>query len=403
MKDEKITFTDEMGKEHPLKKPKKGAMFVVGFLILSLVMGSLGAVGTLVIFSSNTNLKNKLGLNNLPINSTSTEKLVLEESSAFTDVAKKVSPSVVSITTTTNVQNFFGQSLGTETGGGTGFIITSDGLIATNKHVASDTNAQYTVFTSDGKEYKAKLQATDPSNDFAVLKIDASGLPVVDLGDSDSLSVGQWVVAIGNALGEFQNTVTVGVVSAKNRTITASGGTTSEQLTGLIQTDAAINPGNSGGPLVNLKGQVVGIDTAVAGNAQGIGFAIPINDAKKAIDSIKKTGTITRPMLGVRYIPLTKEIAQANSLSVNDGAWVLRGKSLSDVAVIPGSPADKAGILENDIITAVNGVKITSDNPLNKLVSNYNVGDNIELTYLRKGKEAKVKVTLTASAGTTSN
>lgn len=391
---QKVTYTDEYGQEQPLDRPKKGAWFVVFFLVLSLIMGSLGALGTVLLLSSNDNWKEKLGLQDIVPNSTKTEKLILEESSAITEAVKKVSPTVVSITTTKNVQDWFGRISEQETGGGTGFIITSDGLIATNKHVVSDQSANYTIYTADGKEYKGEIQATDPFTDFAVLKIEASGLPVVDLGNSDDLAVGQWVIAIGNALGEFQNTVTVGVISAKERKITASGGGQSERLEGLIQTDAAINPGNSGGPLINLKGQVMGINTAVAGGAENIGFAIPINTAKKAIESIKKTGKISRPMIGIRYVAITKEIAQANNLSIDHGIWVLRGKNVSDVAVIPGGPADEAGIKENDIITALNGEEITEDNSLAKILRNYNPGDEIELTILRKEKESKVKLVL---------
>jgi len=392
---EEITYTDEEGKEHQLNKPKKGAVFVVMFLILSLIMGSLGAFGTLMFVSSNSSLKAKFGLDKLNLNSTKTEKLVLEESSAITDAVKKVSPAVVSITTTQNVMDFFGRVSQQETGGGTGFIVTSDGLIATNKHVASDLSAKYKVFTSDGKEYDGKVQAQDPLNDFAMIKIEATGLPVVELGDSDNLEIGQWMVAIGNALGEFQNTVTVGVLSAKNRHITASGGGQNENLQGLLQTDTAINSGNSGGPLLNLRGQVVGINTATASNAEGISFAIPINAAKKAIESIEKTGKITRPMLGVRYISITKELAQANSLSVNQGAWVLQGNSISDVAVIPGSPADKAGIVENDIITKINNEEITENKSLSTILQNYSVGDEVTLTFLHKGSEKTAKVNLT--------
>ena len=392
---ENITYIDKDGKEKSLNShtPKRGGYFIVIFLILSLLMGVAGAFGTLYLFSAKPNLMSKLGIKDLTLPTTKTEKLVLEESSAVSDAVKKVSPAVVSISSKQNITDVFGRTL-EQTGGGTGFIITSDGLIATNKHVVSDANAKYTVYTSDGKEYEAKVKALDSLNDFAVLKIEATGLPVVDLGDSDNVDVGQWVIAIGNALGEFQNTVTVGVVSAKDRKITASGGGESEQLSGLIQTDAAVNSGNSGGPLTNLKGQVVGITTATAENAQSLGFAIPINVVKKAIDSIKKTGTIERPMIGVRYVLISKEIAKANSLSINHGAWILRGTNVSDVAVIPGSPADKAGLKENDIITKINGEEITEDNSLTKILQKYNVGDSIDLTVLRQGKEENVKLTL---------
>lgn len=400
MSEPKITYQDELEeipeekrlnrKNHPYNK---GGMFVIFCLLLAFIMGGVGGFGSTILLTTNDTLRKDLGLKDININTTKTEKLVLEESSAITDTVKKVSPAVVSISTTTDIQNYFGQTI-EEKSGGTGFIITNDGMIVTNKHVVSDEDATYTVFTADGKDYTAKVLAKDAFNDLAVIKIEATGLPTVELGDSDNNQVGQWVIAIGNALGEFTNSVTVGVVSALDRQITASGGGIAEKLEGLIQTDAAINSGNSGGPLVNLKGQVIGINTAVAGNAQSIGFALPINTTKKAIDSIKKTGKISRPMIGVRYVPITKEIAKANQLSVDYGAWVLRGSARSDVAVIPNSPADKAGIVENDIITAIDGNQINEKQSLTKLLQNYNVGDQVELTLLRKGKESTVKITL---------
>lgn len=395
MPKERITYLneEEINLSEPHKKPRRGGLFIVLFLILALVMGVVGSAGTLMLLSGNTNLRDKLGINDVSINTTKTEKLVLEESSGITDSVKKVSPAVVSISASTNITDLFGRTY-EQTGGGTGFIITNDGLIATNKHVVSDANAKYTVFTADGKDYPATIVAQDPLNDLAVIRIEATGLPVVDLGDSDNLDVGQWVVAIGNALGEFSNTVTVGVISAKDRKITASGGSTSENLEGLLQTDAAINSGNSGGPLANLKGQVIGINTAVADSAQSIGFAIPINSVKKAIDSIKKTGNIIRPMIGVRYLPITKEIAQLNDLQVDYGAWVLAGSSRGEVAVVPGSVADKAGIVENDIITKIDGQKISENNSLSKILQSYNVGDEVQLTILHKGEEKTLKLKL---------
>lgn len=392
----KIEYIGESDANEMPKKsqsPKKGGWFIVGFLIFAFIMGVAGGIGGVLLLSENSYLKEKLGLKDIAINTTKTEKLKLEESSAITDTVKKVAPAVVSISTTTNVTNIFGRSYESE-GGGTGFIITNDGLIVTNKHVVSDENTTYTVFTNDGKDYQAKILATDPFNDFAVLKIDAKGLPVVDLGDSDDLMVGQWVVAIGNALGEFDNSVTVGVISAKDRQITASGGGKAEKLEGLLQTDAAVNPGNSGGPLVNLKGQVIGINTAVA-NAENIGFAIPINVVKSAIDSIKKTGEIKRPMLGIRYLPITKEIAKINNLKVDYGALVIRGKGQGEVAVIPGSPAAKAGIEENDIILKINDEEISENKSLARILQQYKVGDEISLTILRDDKEKTVKATLT--------
>lgn len=319
------------------------------------------------------------------------EKIVLEESSAVIDAVKKVSPSVVSITTKRNIQDFFTGQILEQEGGGTGFILTSDGLIVTNKHVVDDESANYSVLASDGKTYEAQVLSRDPFNDLAVLKIDAKGLKPVELGDSNSLNTGQWVIAIGNALGEFQNTVTVGVVSAKDRQITADGQT----LEGLIQTDAAINPGNSGGPLINLAGQVVGINTAMAGGAEGIGFAINIDSVKTALDSVQETGKIVRPFLGVRYLLINKEIARSAQLSVDKGALIYRGANPADLPVVPGSPADKAGLQENDIILKINGQEINENTSLVSLLQKYKPNDTITLTVLRKGEEIQVPVTLT--------
>jgi serine protease Do len=281
-----------------------------------------------------------------------------------------------------------------EVGGGSGFIISSDGMILTNKHVVSDTSADYTVLTNDGKKYDAKVLARDPAQDLAVLKIDANDLPVVSLGDSDSIKLGQTAIAIGNALGEFRNTVSVGAISGLYRSITASGGSFgSESLQNLIQTDAAINPGNSGGPLLNLKGEVVGIDTAVASDAQNIGFAIPINQAKRDIQSVKATGSIKIPYLGVRYIAVTSDVVKSQKLSVDHGALV-RG-SQDGPAVIKGSPADKAGVQAEDIILEVNGVKVDENNALTNLVQRYNIGDTITLKIQRGDKTLDIPVTLT--------
>lgn len=394
----KLEYEDsELNPRHTIKNRR--IVLVIIVMVVSLFLGAIGGVGGVLLLSAdNSALAKKIGIkdfSNLTIPTTRTEKIVVEESSAIIDSVNKVSSAVVSITQKLTVTNVFGQSYQQE-GSGTGFIITNDGLILTNKHVASDLNATYTVVLSDGKSYDAKVQSQDPFQDLAVLKIDAKNLPVVELGDSDQLAVGQWVVAVGNALGKFDNSVTVGVVSAKNRKIDATNqnGTSGETLDGMLQTDAAINSGNSGGPLVNLKGQVIGINTAVASNAQSIGFAIPINDAKTAIESIKTTGRIIRPYLGVRYLDITPDIAKSASLPVDYGALVKAGSGITDLAVIPGSPADKAGIVENDIILEVNGDKIDQNNSLIKLVQQYKVGDEIELKVLSKGKEKTVKVKL---------
>ncbi len=396
----RIEFEDE-----DLNRPKKysrrnqSIALVIMVIVVSLLIGAIGGVGGVLLFSAdNGALAKKIGISDvssLTIPTTKTEKIVVEESNSIIDSANKVSSAVVSITQKSTVQGFFGQTY-QQSAAGTGFIITNDGLILTNKHVASDANAQYTVILADGRSFDAKVQSQDPFQDLAVLKIDAKNLPVVELGDSDQLKVGQWVVAVGNALGRFDNSVTVGVVSARNRKIEASdqNGNGSETLDDMLQTDAAINEGNSGGPLVNLKGQVVGINTAVASDAQGIGFAIPINDAKSAIESIKNTGRIVRPYLGVRYLPITPDVAKEGNLPVDYGALVKGGSKITELAVVPGSPADKAGIRENDIILEVNGDKVGENNSLIKLIQQYKVGDTVELKVLSQGKEKTVKVKL---------
>jgi S1-C subfamily serine protease len=359
-----------------------------------------------------------------------TQTVKIEEESATIDAVKKVQPAVVSIVVTQDLKNLYQQynlpyeqpffkeffkEFGIEPptskenqpqnnediekqkiGGGTGFIISSDGLILTNRHVVSYDSAAYTAITDDGKKYDAKILAIDPTNDVAVVKIDANNLPVVELGDSGSLQIGQTVIAIGYALGEYHNTVTKGVVSGLGRAITAGGiyGEAVEQLENIIQTDAAVNPGNSGGPLINLTGQVIGINTAMDVQGQLIGFAIPINDAKDDVESVKKEGKIVKPFIGIRYQIITKVIAKANNLPYEYGALVIRGSRAAEVAVIPGSPADKAGITENDIILELNGKKITEKETLAKLLRKYKVGDEITLKIYHKGEEKEVKLKL---------
>ena len=283
-----------------------------------------------------------------------------------------------------------------EVGGGTGFIITTDGMIVTNRHVVDSSDAEYTVLMNDGTKYGAAVLARDTVNDVAILKIQADTLPVLDLGDSDSIKIGQTVIAIGNSLGEFSNTVTKGVVSGINRKVVAGDSRgPSEVIEGAIQTDAAINPGNSGGPLLDLFGKVIGVNTAVSQEGQLIGFAIPINEVKSAIASVREFGRIVRPFLGVRYILISPEFAEANNITgVDHGALIVRGDARTDLAVVPGSPADKAGLVENDIILAVNGEAVTQDRGLAKALAAYKPGDTVALNVFRKGEEIEVSATL---------
>lgn len=278
-------------------------------------------------------------------------------------------------------------------GGGSGFIVSADGLILTNKHVVFDKAAEYTVFTNDGKKYAAKVLARDAMNDIALIKIEATGLKAATLGNSDSIKLGQTAIVIGNALGEFRNTVSTGVISGLARNVTAGGAEFgNETIQGVIQTDAAINPGNSGGPLLNLRGEVIGMNTAMASGAQNIGFAIPINQAKRAIESVKKTGSIKSPYIGVRYILLSEDVAKKEKLLVTEGALV-RGSS-DGPAVIKNSPADKAGVVAEDIIISLNGDKVTAEKSLSQLLQKYGVGDTATLKIKRGDKTLDVQVKL---------
>ncbi len=280
-----------------------------------------------------------------------------------------------------------------QVGGGSGFIVSTDGLVVTNKHVVSDAKADYTVFLNDGTKYPATVVARDSFQDLALLKIDATGLMPVVLGNSDSLKLGQTAIAIGYSLGEFRNTVSVGVISGLARTITASGASYgSETLQGVIQTDAAINPGNSGGPLLNLKGEVVGINVAVASGAENIGFAIPVNQVKRSIESVKRTGTIQTPYIGVRYLMLSDNIAKEQKLPATQGALV-RGTA-DGPGVIPDSPAEKSGIQAEDVVTAMNGEALTEENPLSVVIRKYNVGDTVTLTVVRGSTTLTLPLTL---------
>lgn len=348
----------------------------------------------------------------------------VEEDSAVVNVVEEVSPAVVSIVVTKDLSqyynstgpnvfpfdNFFqfgfpndyqyntseeeGENM-QKVGGGTGFIISEDGMILTNKHVVVDEEAEYTVITNDGKEHQAQVLARDPVNDIAIIKIEAENLPTIELGNSDDLKIGQSVIAIGYSLGEYANTVTTGVVSGIGRTVyagTMSG--RSEMIEQAIQTDAAINPGNSGGPLLNLDGQVIGINTAINQAGQLIGFAIPINNAKKDIESVKEFGKIVRPWLGIRYIILNERIAEVNNIEKDYGALIVRGQTVEELAIVPGSPADKAGLLENDIILEFNGVKITEERDLAKQIMKYSPGDEVEMKIYSDGEEKVVKVSL---------
>lgn len=386
-----------------------------GVVALSLIFGFLGGTaGSWYFFQSP-----KFGLNTNRQESLSQlrQTVRVEEESSVIDVVKKAGPAVVSIVVTKDLSqlpNYYFDPFGTnlfpsnpsrpdsnnsqpnlqQVGAGSGFLVSADGLILTNKHVVADEQASYTVVLSDGSKYSAKVLARDPRDDLALVKIDIQNAPFLKLADSSNLQIGQKVVAIGNSLGQYQNTVTSGIVSGIGRSITAGAGDSSEQLEGVIQTDAAINPGNSGGPLLNLSGEVVGVNTAIDREGQLVGFAIPANDALRALESFQKYKKIVRPFLGVRYLMINPEIAASEKLPKEYGALIVRGDKLTDFAVIPGSPADKAGLMENDIILEVDGKKLDKSTSLSAALKNKNVGDNVTLKVYHKGEEKLINITL---------
>lgn len=281
-------------------------------------------------------------------------------------------------------------------GGGSGFVVDPRGFILTNKHVIAETGVRYTVTMSDGASYDADVIARDPVNDIAILKIDLrAAFPVVRLGDSSSLKLGEPVLAFGNVLGILRNTVSMGIVSGLSRAVTAQADPAAppQEMRGLIQTDAAINVGNSGGPLVNLRGEAVGVNAATIQGTENIGFAIPINAAKRDLEDLRKFGRIRRPLLGLRYLTVTDDSRVKLALPVGYGAFVTREHPF-DHAVVPGTPAAKAGIKEGDIVLAWNGDKITAEKSIQDYLETSNVNEEVALTVLRRGKESIVRVTL---------
>ncbi len=325
------------------------------------------------------------------------DQRILTEESVVIDVAEVVSPSVVTVSIKTPERSVLQYDIfgglrrrvegGQEQDIGTGFVISTDGLIVTNKHVVSDTQSTYKVITKDDKEYDVKQISRDPLNDLAILKVDAKDLKPVSLGDSTNLKVGQFVVAIGTALGEFRHTVTTGVISGLGRGITAGDpfeGSV-ERLDDVIQTDAAINPGNSGGPLLNSTGQVVGVNVAIAQSAQNIGFAIPINVVKKALAEFEKSGKFaSKPFLGVQYQTISQDTALLND--VPQGAYV--------VEVVSASPAEKSGVEAGDIITKIDGEQLGSDRELSDVIGSKSVGSSVLLEVWRDKSTQKISVTL---------
>lgn len=334
----------------------------------------------------------------------------MAEQSQIIKTIKKVLPAVVTVTVSKYLnivespfsfpfEEFFlvpKKKEKMKVGSGSGFIVDPKGIVLTNRHVVADPDAEYVVILDNEKKFKAEVLARDPINDIAVLKINAKNLPTIELGDSSQLQLGQTVIAAGTVLGIFKNTVSVGVISGLSRDITAttaSGGETTK-LRGLIQTDAAINPGNSGGPLIDIDGKVIGINAAMVFLAENLGFALPINTAKKDLEELKKYKRIRQPFLGVRYVLINKELKEKYNLPSDYGALIV-SEPLEGEAVVPQGPADIAGIKEADIILEVEDKKISQENPLSDILQRLKVGDKTKLKILRKGKE----ITLIAKLG----
>ncbi len=374
----------ETSKEKITPKEHHHSMFSV--IVMSLLFGFLGGFMATNLLASN-------GLIGSIDSTAASTKIISAEGDAVSKVAQDVSPSVVSITVETAVANPFFSREFIQEGAGTGVILTEDGLILTNKHVVPEGVTSVSVILSDGTQYEdVEVIDRDPFTDVAFIQIkDVSGLTPAKLGDSNEVKVGDKAIAIGNALGQYANTVTSGIISGLGRPVIAGDGSGFDSLNNLFQTDASINPGNSGGPLVNINGEVIGLNTAVAGNAENIGFAIPINDIKSAISSVEQEGRIIKPYLGVRYISLTSDVAKALDLSVERGAYLFAS---SGPAVIPGSPADEAGLQEEDVIVKVDGQEVDERNTLSTLLGQQNVGDEVTLEVQRVNETLNIVATL---------
>jgi serine protease Do len=366
-------------------RPKKSFLKKVSAaVVIFLLATGGGALGAWAVFDQNDG-----GADGVSGAKDDGNKIVLQSEEGIAKVADEVSPSVVSIRTDNPTRR------GLVQGAGTGIVVSKDGYVMTNKHVVSEASSA-SVTTASGDIYeKVKIIGVDPLNDVAFLKIDnAKNLTPAEIGESSTLRIGQTVVAIGNSLGEYQNTVTSGIVSGLGRPVAAQSqdGSQAESLSDLIQTDAAINPGNSGGPLVNLSGQVVGINTAVASDAQGIGFAIPVNAVKGILEGVLKEGKVARAYIGVSYVDITPAIAREKKLSVTSGALVQGGRN--GEAVQKDGPADKAGIREGDIITKVGELQVGKSGGVSSLIAAYRPGETVALTILRDGKEMVKQVRL---------
>ncbi len=388
-----------------MKKPSKtltGIAWLVFFISILLVLdvrysGDKALVNRIGIsapswFSSFTNIFKKDGLtNDYSQPRVVTRQQIVDEESTVINAVEKISPAVVSIVVKTMEFDFFTGPTMSDQGIGTGFIVDPNGLIVTNSHVVDNPEGEYTVVLKDGTTYEVEKIHLDEPSDLAIIEISARNLPTVEFADSDNLKVGQMAIAVGNALGRFQNTVTVGVISGISRQLQASGGYGDvKTYENVIQTDAALNPGNSGGPLSNSSGQVIGINVATSVGADNISFAIPVNTLIPLLEGFLKEGRIVRPYLGVTYTMITPEISAIRDMP--EGAYIS--------SVVRNSPASKAGMLRGDIITKVNDTVLGGENSLSTIIAGLKVGDKVNLVVDRDGREQKLTAIIEASPET---
>ena len=362
--------------------PRSGPLIAVA-IVAGLLSGALSAFGVATLMDDNPGIiASDTG------GASTVSDVTIDESSAVITAADRIAPAVVTIQRTSN------GILGGSSGSGSGVIYDADGFILTNRHVVEGADA-LNVVLNDGRQFDGTVYGIDTLTDLAIVTIDATGLPTAPLGKSSELQPGQLAIAIGNPLGNYENTVTTGVVSGLGRQIQATDAsqTSSETLNNLIQTDAAINPGNSGGPLVNSGGQVIGVNTAVSTDAQGIGFAIPIDVAKPIMEQAVAGQELVRPWIGVFYVPITPAFAEAEGLPVDYGA-LIDSQGSSRPAVVSGSPAEEAGLQEGDIIVAIDGEQIPSEGDVSTMLLEFKPGDTITLRVLRGSSTSEFEVTL---------